>query len=113
MHELSLCEGIIQALETSAHQQRFQRVLAIWLEIGTLASVEKSAMLFSFDAVSRGTLAEGARLHMIDVSADAWCMPCGKPVAVKTRFDACPSCGSYQLQISGGDALKIKELEVE
>ena len=113
MHEMSLCEGILQVLESSAREQQFRRVISIWLEVGTFASVEKEAMLFCFDAVSRGTLAEGADLTIIDIDAEAWCMQCCKAVSVTTRFDACPDCGSYQLQISGGDELKIKELEVE
>jgi hydrogenase nickel incorporation protein HypA/HybF len=34
-------------------------------------------------------------------------------VRVAQRFDACPDCGGYQLQVTGGDELRIKELEVE
>ena len=40
-------------------------------------------------------------------------MPCGCTVHVSQRFDACPNCGSFQLQVTGGDELKVKELEVE
>ncbi|MCG7980654.1 MAG: hydrogenase maturation nickel metallochaperone HypA, partial [Candidatus Thiodiazotropha endolucinida] len=29
------------------------------------------------------------------------------------RYEACPECGSYQLQVTGGDEMRIKELEVE
>jgi hydrogenase nickel incorporation protein HypA/HybF len=40
-------------------------------------------------------------------------MKCSKNVIVKQRFDECPDCGSYQLQVTSGDEMKIKELEVE
>ena len=113
MHELSLCESILQILESSAASQGFSRVKTVWLEIGGLAGVEQSALRFNFEVVTKGSLAETARLEIIDVPAQAWCMPCGRAVTVEQRFDACPECGSYQLQISGGDELKIKELEVE
>ena len=113
MHEMSLCEGVLQILESEAGKQGFNRVKAVWLEIGELSSVEPEAMLFSFDAVTRDSLADGATLNIIRVPGQAWCMQCSKSVNVKQRFDACPDCGSYQLQVTGGDEMKIKELEVE
>ena len=113
MHELSLCEGVLQVLETEARNQGFKKVLTVWLEIGELSSVEPEAMLFSFDVVTHNSLAEGAKLKIINVPGDAWCMQCSKNVTIKQRHDECPECGSYQLQVTGGNEMKIKELEVE
>ena len=113
MHEMSLCEGVLHILQTEAKNQGFTKVKTVWLEIGDLSSVEPDAMLFSFDVVTRNSLADGAKLEIIHVPGDAWCMQCSKNVPVKQRFDECPECGSYQLQITGGDEMKIKELEVE
>ena len=112
MHELSLCEGILQVLEQEARKQGFRQVRNVWLEIGQLAGVEIEAMRFSFDVVVRDTLADGAGLEIIELPGTAWCLHCAGPVEVSRRFDACPQCGSYQLQITGGDQMKIKELEV-
>lgn len=113
MHELSLCEGIVQVMENSAKAQGFDRVKTVWLEIGTLAGVEQSALRFHFDIVTRGTLAEAAALEIIDIPAEAWCMQCSKLVPVKQRYDGCCDCGSYQLQVTSGEEMRIKELEVE
>ncbi len=113
MHELSLCESVMQILEDNARLKGYNRVKTLWLEIGELSCVEADALRFSFEVVSRGTLAEGATLEIITVPGLAWCLPCGKHVAVKQRFDACPVCGNFPLQVSGGDEMKIKELEVD
>lgn len=113
MHEMSLCESIVQTLEEQARVQDYQQVQVVRLEIGALAGVEVEAMRFGFEVVTRGTLAEGAELDIIEVDGQAWCLPCGKSVSVKQRFDACPDCGSYQLQITSGEELRIKELEVQ
>ena len=112
MHEMSLCESVLQVLEDHAKRQGFEKVKTVWLEIGGLAGVELDAMRFGFDAVTRGTLADHARLEIIAVPGEAWCMQCGKTVPVKQRFDACPDCGGYQLQVTGGEEMRIKELEV-
>ncbi|MES9871327.1 MAG: hydrogenase maturation nickel metallochaperone HypA [Sedimenticola sp.] len=112
MHEMSLCEGILQVLEQNATEQGYSKVKTVWLEIGELSGVEIEAMRFGFDAVMKNTLADGARLEIIPLPGQAWCMQCAKNVHVKQRFDECPDCGSYQLQVTGGDEMRIKELEV-
>jgi hydrogenase nickel incorporation protein HypA/HybF len=113
MHEMSICEGILQVMEEQARVQNFTRVKGVWLEIGPLAGVELEALRFGFDVVTRDSLAEGAALEIIEMPGQAWCLQCAKTVPVTQRFDACPECGSYQLQITGGDEMRIKELEVE
>jgi len=113
MHEMSLCEGVLNVLEDSARQQNFKKVKTVWLEIGVLSGVEHEAMLFSYDVVVRGSIADGSRLELIELPAHAWCMVCMKDVKITARGEACPDCDSYQLQISSGDELRIKELEVE
>ncbi len=113
MHEMSLCESVLQVLETEAAKQQFTKIKTVWLEIGTLAGVETEAMRFCFDVVTRHTLADGAKLEIIESPAQAWCLNCSQTVTVTQRYDACPLCGSYQLQVTGGEQLRIKELEVE
>ena len=113
MHEMSLCESILGIVEDEAQRQGFKRVVRVRLEIGALAGVEIEAMRFGFDAVTRGSLAEGAVLEIIELPGTAWCLPCGRQVEVARRFDACPLCGGYQLQVTGGEAMRIRDLEVE
>ena len=113
MHEMALCESIVQVLEQQAAVQNYAVVKAVRLEIGPLAGVELEALRFSFDVVTRGTLADRAKLEIIETKGEAWCMQCAKTVPVSQRFDACPDCDSYQLQVTSGEELRIKELEVD
>ncbi|MDO9105067.1 MAG: hydrogenase maturation nickel metallochaperone HypA [Methylovulum sp.] len=113
MHEMSLCESILQVLEQQAEVQRYRKVKTVWLEIGALAGVEIEALRFSFDMVVLGSLAEHARLEIIEIPGQAWCLPCGCNVDVQQLYDVCPHCGSHQLQVNKGDHMRIKELEVE
>lgn len=113
MHEMALCEGVLQVLEESARRGGYRQVKTVWLEIGALAGVEVEAMRFCFDAVIHGTIAEGASLEIIEIAGQAWCMSCARTVTVSQRYDECPDCGGYQLQITAGDEMRVKELEVE
>ena len=64
MHEMSLAESILQIVEETARSSAADQVRAVRLEIGTLSHVERDALRFCFDAVTRGTLADGARLEI-------------------------------------------------
>lgn len=113
MHEMSICEGIIQVLEEQGQSQKYTKVKTVWLEIGPLAMIENDALRFCFDAVTRNTLAQDAQLEIIELPGQAWCLQCAKTVSIRKRYDACTDCGSYQLQVTQGEELRIKELEVE
>lgn len=113
MHEMSLCEGILRIIEEQAANQNYQKVNTVWLEVGTLAGVEVDALRFGFDVVMKESIAENATLEIINQPGQAWCMECMKNIEIEKRYDACPDCGGYQLQVNGGEELRIKELEVE
>jgi hydrogenase nickel incorporation protein HypA/HybF len=113
MHEMSLTEGVVEILSEEARKQGFSRVKTVWLEIGILSGVEPEAMEFCFDAATRGTLAEGAKLEIIRTPGQGWCLDCAKKVALNERFGACPECGLYHVQMVAGDEMRVKELEVE
>ena len=112
MHEMSIAEGILQVLEEQAVAQQFEKVKAVWLEIGPLATIEPEALSFCFDVVIKNSLAEGASLHIINLPGKAFCLQCLDTVPVTQRYDSCPVCGSHQLQVTQGEEMRIKELEV-
>ena len=113
MHEMSLCESAVQIIEEQARLQDFAAVRRVVLEVGALAAVDPDALRFCFDAVAAHGVARGAVLDIVTVPAQGWCMPCAAAVDVARRGDPCPRCGGHQLVVDGGDALRIKELEVD
>lgn len=113
MHEMSLAEGVLQLIEDAARKDQFTKVITVWLEIGQLSGVEPEAMAFCFDAVTRGSVAQGARLEIIALPGTGWCMVCEKSVPMAEVFGECPHCGGYQMQVTGGTEMRLKELEVD
>lgn len=113
MHEMSLAESVLDIIEEAALTQGFSRVNGVILEIGQLAAVEVDAMRFCFEAVMQGTLAEGARLDIVEVAGSGCCAQCGAIVPMRERLDLCPHCGGVQLTPTTGVEMRVKELEVE
>lgn len=113
MHELSMCESLIELVEEEGRRQGFRKVRAVRLAVGALGHVDSDAIRFCFDAVAAGTLAQGARLDIETVPGVGHCLDCGQAVTLTDRFAACPACGHYNVRMTGGDDLRLKELEVE
>ncbi|MBF0248565.1 MAG: hydrogenase maturation nickel metallochaperone HypA [Alphaproteobacteria bacterium] len=113
MHEMSLAEGVLRILEEQAAAQNFVRVKTVWLEIGELSHVDPDAIRFCFDAVVKDTLADGAALDIVRVPGQAWCHDCARGVAVSTLTEPCPHCGGHKLLVTGGEEMRVSELEVE
>ena len=112
MHELSICERLVMVIEDHAKARNFEKVKTVRLEIGKLAGIELDALRFSFEIATKGGVVDGAILEVIDVPVVGWCSSCAKTVSVVERFDPCPKCGSFQVEITSGEELRIKDLEV-
>lgn len=112
MHEMSLAEGVMGVVEDALRMQPPAMVRRVRLEMGQVAAVERESLRFSFDVVKRGTAADAALLEIIDVPGAAWCMQCCGSVPLAQRGDGCPVCGSHQLQVTGGEELRVKDIEL-
>ncbi|MET4331248.1 hydrogenase nickel incorporation protein HypA/HybF [Bradyrhizobium sp. i1.15.2] len=113
MHEMALCEGIVGIVEEEARKRAFTKMNVVRLEIGALSHVAPEALKFCFEAVAARTIAQGARLEIVETPGTAWCMACSKTVEIGQRYEPCPSCGGYQLQVTGGEEMRVRELEVD
>lgn len=113
MHEMTLAESALQIIEAAARSQGFTRVKTVWLEIGQLACVEQESFRFGFDVVTRGSIAEQARLEIIETAGRGRCAKCALDFPIAALYEACPQCGGYRIEVIGGDGMRVKELEVE
>jgi hydrogenase nickel incorporation protein HypA/HybF len=113
MHEMSLAGGILRLVEDSAAREGFARVQRLTLEAGALAGVEVRALRFALEAMMPGTVLDGAQILIDEPAGRAWCMRCCDTVSIATRADACPRCGSFQLQPTAGTELKVLDLIVQ
>jgi hydrogenase nickel incorporation protein HypA/HybF len=112
MHEMALAESVLAIVEQAARLHAAARVTSVRLEIGALSHVAPDALRFCFEAVKRSSIADAAALEIDTTPGRAWCMPCGKDVALARLGESCPACGGYQLQVTQGDAMRVKDIEI-
>ncbi|HYE36719.1 hydrogenase maturation nickel metallochaperone HypA [Methylocaldum sp.] len=113
MHELSLMQNVRDIIEASRTQQGFRRVRTVRIEVGKLSCVEPDALRFCFDVVMQGTPAEGANLDIIETQGRGVCRSCGGMVELEALYDSCRLCGSHRVDVTAGNELRVRELEVE
>ena len=111
MHELSIIYSILETAEKEATQRGGKyEVEAIELEIGELAGVEISSIEFLWPAAVEQTVLENATFHITRVAGEGVCSDCDRAFAIQNYFDPCPDCGSYLIQITKGEELRVKSL---
>jgi hydrogenase nickel incorporation protein HypA/HybF len=113
MHEVSLIENVLALVEQERARHAFSRVNLIRLKVGALGCADPEALRFCFDAVTCGTIAQGSRLEIEIVPGEGWCADCRDSVPLDERFGACPVCAGQRVRMTGGDVLRLAEMEVE
>ncbi len=112
MHEMSLMESVVEIVCDTALKNGARAVKVVRLDVGLLSHVNPDALAFCYDAIRRGTIAEEAILEINRIAGEGWCLDCEKTVALTERFGACPDCGNHRVQMTAGDELKIRDMEV-
>ena len=112
MHEMSICQGLMDQVERIAREQGASRVDIIVLSIGPLAGVEADLLSRAFEVARMGTVAENARLEIQTGPVMVECRKCGASGEAQVNRLLCPSCGDWQVNLIQGDELLLLRLEV-
>lgn len=112
MHELTICDELLRLLDRERRQRGFAKVMRLRLEIGQLSCLDPEALRFAFGIVTRETFLADAELEIERPPGRAKCPDCGAEVAVTSHLDPCPACGGMRLDVSGGDQMRLIEMEV-
>lgn len=105
MHELGICEPLVEAVTAQADGRR---VTALGVRIGSLHRVDPEAFETAFAVAAAGTVAEGAAMDLVDVPAHISCNSCEAVGESSAGLPLCPSCGSADVAVSGGDELVLE-----
>jgi len=113
VHEVGITRSIVEIAEKHARAQGTPRVKTITVEIGALSGVVPEAVEFCFEAVSRDTLLETARLIIERLPGRGRCQQCEAETEIDRFTFACPKCEAFALETIQGEELRIKEMEVD
>ena len=113
MHELLATQAILDKALVKASEEKADRITDLHLVVGDLSSYVDDSVQFYWDEISKGTVAEGARLHFRHVAAELQCMACFTHYLPAETEIRCPSCGSSGAKILAGEEFYLESLDVE
>lgn len=110
MHELSIAAALLVQVEELARANGLVRVGVVRVQVGARRQVVPESLAMAFEAVSLGTLAEGAVLEQTEVPMQARCRACAADYAPSLRDFRCPVCGQAAAEITAGNDITIASL---
>jgi hydrogenase nickel incorporation protein HypA/HybF len=108
VHEMSYCEGVVEAVEKRAAGRPVARV---GVRIGAVHRIVADAFEQSFQIAATGGPAEGATTELVVLPVHGHCMDCRHDFASTNPSPACPSCGSLDVAVEGGDEVILEWLQ--
>ena len=113
MHELSIMQSALECVLEGAEKARARRVIAVRLRVGVLSGVAPEALEFAFEALTPGTLAEGAELGIEHVPARFWCEGCDLEFQADDMLSECPKCHQFGAGLRSGQEMELASIEIE
>jgi len=113
VHEMGITQGILESSFEAARNAGSVRITEIRISVGELTEVVEFALQFAFEALTPGTMAEGATLVVNHVSAQSHCNACDTDFEHDRFQMTCPSCESFDVTLLHGRELQIDSIEAD
>ncbi len=113
MHELSLVASVFEVLEEQARAHGATRVTRVVLKIGRMSGAVPELVASAFEVYKKDTLAQDARLEIVEVPVAVRCRDCGAEAAGEGASFACAACGSRRIEIVAGRELVVETIDLE
>lgn len=113
MHELAVCQALMDQVGQVAAREGALRVTAVTLQIGPLSGVEPQLLEDAWPIASAGSVAAGAGLRIEPMPVRVRCMSCGSESEAAPNRLVCGVCGDFRTRLISGEELLLKSLELE
>jgi hydrogenase nickel incorporation protein HypA/HybF len=102
MHELAVCQALIEQVERVARDHGARRVLLVTVTVGPLSGVEPSLLEHAYPVASAATVPVRVR-----------CRSCGAETAAVPNRIVCGACDDWQVDVIAGDEMVLQRVELE
>jgi len=113
MHELAICQSLMEQVESIAHERDAKRVTSITIGMGPLSGVEFQLLKNAYPIASAGTVAEDAELVIEHLPIRVRCNQCGSESDALPNKLTCKQCGDWRTTLISGDEMMLMSLELE
>ena len=120
MHELSMAQGILNAVIETAESNNATEVNEVTIELGRLAMVNPEQLKFILGVLIENTIVEDAEIKFEEIPVEIDCRECefhGSAILDDKDHYApmvrCPECDSLAVEILNGRDIVVKNIVIE
>ena len=113
MHELSVCQSLLEEVKRVARENGAGSVTRIVLKLGPLSGVEPDLLRNAYPLAAAGTVAENAELEIEIAGIIVSCSQCGGESPAVANKLLCAHCGDYRTKLVSGDEMVLQSLELD
>jgi hydrogenase nickel incorporation protein HypA/HybF len=113
MHELSVCQSLLEEVKRIARENGAGSVTRIVLKVGPLSGVEPHLLRNAYPLAAAGTVAEEAELEIELADIVVSCSQCGAESPATVNRLLCAQCGDYRTRLVSGDEMVLQSLELD
>lgn len=110
---MGITAEVLTSVNDAAVKSGAVRVNRVRITIGELTAIMPYALQFAWEAMTPGTLSEGAVLEINEIRARSRCLECSTEFEHDQYDRLCPSCGSFACEILAGNELRIDGVDVD
>ena len=113
MHELAICQSLMEQVESIAQERDAKSVTSITIGMGPLSGVEVQLLKNAYPIASAGTVAQDAELVIEHLPIKVKCSQCGSESDALPNKLTCKQCGDWRTTLISGDEMMLMSLELE
>ena len=113
MHELAVCQALIEQVSRIAQDRGARRVLSITVSVGALSGTEAQLLEHAYPLAAAGTLGAGAMLLVETVPVRVRCRKCRSETEAAPNRLVCGKCSDWQVDVVAGEELLLRRVEFE
>ena len=113
MHELAICQSLLEQVENIAEERAAKSVTSITIGMGPLSGVEVQLLKNAYPIASAGTVAQDAELVIEHLPIKVKCSQCGSESDALPNKLTCKQCGDWRTTLISGDEMMLMSLELE
>jgi hydrogenase nickel incorporation protein HypA/HybF len=113
MHELAICQALIEQLDSIAAQYVKKQIVEVNLKIGPLSGVVPQLLVDAFSIAAKASCAEQVKLNISKGDIVVRCKQCETESRVKINQLVCRQCGDWQTELVSGDEMLLERVELQ
>lgn len=110
MHELSLCQAIVQVVDARSEGRPVRQVD---VRIGHLRQVVPESLEFAWEMLTEGSHLEGCALVIEHVPAVVRCRSCDAETTLGFPILMCSACEGDDVELRSGEELQVATIDFE